>query len=270
MSRRWSTQRRHFWPHSRRTVARLPLAALGLSILIALLAGCGTQGYAATLSKPVSATFATAQGRHVGSATLAPFYGLHAVVYYKNTLLTYSGSPLPVELRRSSCLGPIVATLTKAQAQPLPTSAAAIVTQADPTRGMDSSIQASSDLWIVVRAHADDAQAPLLACGQPLSGRAQYFDLFPPSVGSGGTAIGLGFMEEIDATHAQITLSSPVNTAMDWAVRDGCAGSILASGQIAPGATQASADIFRTLDAKRWRVTLTQAGQSAPLCQPLS
>ncbi|MEO7000331.1 MAG: hypothetical protein ABI068_00810 [Ktedonobacterales bacterium] len=239
----------------------------GLAVLlVAMLAGCGTQGYAAALGKTVHAAFTNAQSKQqLGSVTLTPFYALHAVTYYQGIIVPYTNTHTPVELRRGACNGPIITSLTQATSQPLPTSAQGIAIQPDAAaHGVNVALEASTDLWVTVRAQPNNPNAAILACGNPLTGRQQYFDLYPPSVGDNGTALGMALLTPLTATRVQVKLAQPASAATHWAVRSGsCAGAILDSGQIAAGATTGGDVIFRTLDTSHWRVTLTPEGQNA-------
>ena len=254
--------------------ARTASGMLGISLLllvVAVLAGCGTQGYAAALGKPAHASFTSAHNKpSLGAVTLTPFYALHAVTYYHGIVVRYTNTQTPVELRRGACNGPLVTSLTRATAQPLPASAQGITVQPDSTNhGVNVALEASTDLWVVVRAQANNPNAAILACGNPLTGRQQYFDLYPPSVGSNGTALGMALLSPLIATRVQVTLAQPTGGPVTWVVRaGGCAGAVLDTGQIAAGKTTASDVIFQSLDATQWRVSLTPAGQPA-VCEPL-
>jgi hypothetical protein len=121
-----------------------------------------------------------------------------------------------------------------------------------------------------VRQQANDASAPLLACGDPLSGQKQYFNLFTPAEGSNGYSLGMALMEPILATRVSVALASPTASATTWAVRAGsCSIAPLTQGQIAAGANTASGEIFSTLDAAHWRLTLSDGSGAQTLCQPV-
>ena len=242
-------------------------AALGISLLLLLvaLAGCGTQGYAASLGKPAHVAFTDPHNTPLGSVTFTPFYALHAVTYYHGVVVRYTNTQTPVELRRGACNGPVITSLTQATSQPLPASAQGVAVQPDSTgHGVNVALEASTDLWVTVRAQANNPNAAILACGNPLTGRQQYFDLYPSSVGGNGTALGMALLAPLIATRVQVTLAHPASAPTTWAVRSGgCTGAILDSGQIVAGAITGGNVLFQTLDTSHWRVTLTSAGQSA-------
>ncbi len=257
----------------------ITLATLLLTLTVAL-AACGSQGYAPPLGKNAHATLT---GAFSGTATFTPAYATHIVTYYEGKALPYASATLPVELRNDSCDGPILANLTKASdpaSAPTTTplagatsttqseSAQSTVVQVDPQGGVDVSLPQSMSLWVTVRAKANDPNAAILACGQPLSGRRQYFDLYPPTEGSNGMALGLALMEPIVATQVKIALNQSTDAPVAWAVRaDACEGAPVAGGQIAAGATQTTGYIFKPLDS-HWRLTLTP-GSGAPSCYTL-
>jgi hypothetical protein len=67
-----------------------------------------------------------------------------------------------------------------------------------------------------------------------------------------------------------VALASPTASATTWAVRAGsCSAAPLTQGQIAAGANAASGEIFSTLDAAHWRLTLADTGGAQTLCQPV-
>lgn len=243
--------------HSRRHVARL--ATLAPLIALLALAACGTQGYAPTLGKPVTIALAGgASASSLGSATLAPFYGAHIATYYKGKAVPFDGAQTPVELRAGSCTGKPVAALTAATDAPIangPTVAP------DAKSGVDVATATSGDLYVVVRQQANDANAPLLACGHPLSERKQFFDLYTPGEGSNGYSLGIALMEPIIATRVNVSLASPALTATTWTVRSGsCSGAPLAQGDIATGARTGSGVVFAALASGHWRLTIATGG----------
>ncbi len=242
----------------------------GAPLLVTLaltLAACGTQGYAPSLSK---ATTTTLSGAQPGSLTLTPIYATHIVPYYLGKLVPYVGAKTPVELRKGSCTGPVLATLTEATAAPAPSGAAAVTP--DAANGVDVAMVVDEHVFVVVREHANDPNALQLACGGPLSSRRQYFDLYTPGQGSNGAQLGLALIEPLAATRAQTHLASPATTPLTWAVyAGGCNGTALASGQIPQGATTGDGVIFQSAPTSGWSVSLAPAGATAPsACQKVS
>jgi len=239
-----------------RVVALTPLVALlGL-------AACGSQGYAPNLGRSATVALVGASGAaSLGSATFTPTYATHIVPYYLGKAVPYTGAKTPVELRNGACTGKLLAALTEATAAPIVNGLAVIP---DAKGGVDVAVAASENLYIVVRQQADDASAPQLACGHPLTGRRQYFDLYTPGEGSDGYMLGIALTEPILATRVGVTLTNPAATATTWAVRAGsCSSAPLAQGQLAAGAKSASGVVFASLDPGHWRLTLdTSAGQT--------
>ena len=233
------------------------LAAVAI-VTIAALAGCGTQGYAAALGHSAQATFT---GAYTGSANFTPTYATHYATYYEGRLVPFVGAKTPVELRNGDCAGPLVANLTQATDEQPAASPAPPLVQQDPTQpGVDVGLTGNANLWVTVRAKANDPSAAILACGQPLSGRKQNFDLYPPSVGSDGTALGFALIEPTVATQVGLAFTHPIGGTVMWAVRSGsCAGAVLATGVAPKGATQATGYLFQTLDSAHWRLTLAPA-----------
>jgi hypothetical protein len=248
--------------HSLRRVGLLaPLVAL-----LALVA-CGSRGYAPSLGK---ATTTTLSGVQPGSLTLTPIYATHVVTYYLGKLIPYKGAQTPVELRKGSCAGPVLATLTETTAASAPSGAA---TEApDAANGADVAAVVDESVYVVIRARANDPNAAQLACGAPLSSRRQYFDLFTPGQGSNGAQLGIALIEPIVATRAETRLASPATAPLTWAIfAGGCDGHALAQGQIAQGATTGDGVIFQPSPASGWSIALAPASATAPApCQKVS
>ena len=246
--------------------ARLSMPLLLASLLA--LAACGTHGNAPPLARNATVALVGATGGpSLGSATFTSVYATHIAAYYKGKLVPYKGALTPVELRDGSCTGKTLAALTEATSAPIPDG---LAVASDPQNGADVAAAASANLFVVVRQQANDASAPLLACGDPLSGQKQYFNLFTPDQGANGYSLGMALMEPILATRVNVALASPAVTATTWAVRAGsCSAAPLAQGQIAAGAKAASGEIFSALDAARWRLTLADGSGAQTLCQPV-
>lgn len=246
------------------------LTLLGLALV--LIAGCGTHGYAAALAKPVTVSLTTSGGQSIGSAAFTPIHATRFVAYYKGHQVPLTGAANPVEVRQGGCLGPTVAALsdgtTSLPGTPVAGSPAAI--QPDSAGGMDVAIEPGAQWYIVVFDHPNDPSAQIVACGNALSDRQQYFDLYEASRGSAGIALGTALMAPIVATRLDISLAQPVSARELFAIHEAsCGGVELASGTIAGGATSGGAIIFRPLDTHSWWLSLTtSAGQT--LCSRVS
>lgn len=242
-------------------------ALLAPLLAVLALAACGSQGYAPSLGKAATTTLS---GSQPASLTLTPIYATHVVTYYLGKPVPYVGAQTPVELRKGSCTGPVLATLTEATAAPAP--AAAAVVAPDAAKGVDVAAVVDENVYVVIRARANDPNAAQLACGEPLSSRRQYFDLFIPGQGRNGPQIGLTLIEPLAATRAQTRLTSPAATPLTWAVyAGGCTGAALAKGQIASGATTSDGVIFQSAPASGWSVSLAPASATASAtCQKVS
>lgn len=244
-----------------RRLARLALAAPLLALLA--LAGCGSHGNAPTLGDSATVALAGATGaKPLGSARFSPTYAAHIAAWYQGKAIPYDGATTPVELRQGSCAGKSLAALTAATTAPIATP---LPLARDPKSGVDVAVATSGNLYVVVLERANDASAPQLACGHPLSGLRQYFDLYTPGQGSNGYSLGIALSEPIAATNVTVTLAAPAAAATTWAVRAGaCDGQPLAQGSIAVGATHAMGVVFAALAPGHWRLTLaTSGGQSA-------
>lgn len=241
------------------------LAALAPLLALVVLAACGSQGYAPGLGKTATVALAGPSGAApLGSASFSPFYAAHIAAYYRGKLVPYEGAQTPVELRAGSCTGKTLAALTSATIAPISGS---VAVAPDPKTGVDVATATSGNLYVVVLQKANDANAPQLACGHPLSERRQYFDLYTPGQGSNGYSLGIALMEPIVATRVQVTLASPASTVTTWAVRSGsCSGAPLAQGQIAAGAKSGSGVVFSSFDASHWGLTLSANG-SQTICE---
>jgi hypothetical protein len=228
-----------------------------------LLCACGSRGSAPPLGKAATANLA-AQGASASvAATLTPIRAMHVAVYYRGQAVPATGAQTPAQLRRGACDGPIVAGLTDG----LPPISNSPTTQVDPKGGMNVAAAPGADSYVAVLDHANDPNAPIVACGHPLSDRRQFFDLYPPAVGSNGIALGTALMEPTVATSISLTLGSLAQGGpATWTVHTGgCAGATLASGLIAQGAQSATATVFATLDPDHWWLTVSPTNGPA-LC----
>lgn len=246
------------------------LALLVLTLIA--FAGCGTHGYAAPLAKPISITLpASGASQSLGGATFTPIHATRFVAYYKGHQVPNTGAATPVVIRQGGCAGPTIAAVTDGASAILNATAASALPQAqpDPAGGVDLAVDPSANLYVVVVAHPNDASASIVACGNPLSGRQQYFDLYEATRGSAGIALGTALMSPIVATRLDIALAQPAASVYQFAVHQGsCDGASLLAGTIDTGATRAQSVVFQTLDTHSWWLSLEPAS-GQPLCARL-
>jgi len=249
------------------------VTTLLLLVLALALGGCGTEGNAPPLGRPGHASLAiSGSGSSQASVLLTPFAALHVTVYYRGKQVPTSGALTPAQLRENGCTGPLVAPITDGSllatgtADANGTSGTSIETSAlvgyvpDPSGGMDVSVAPSANLYVVVLDHRDDPAAAIVACGDPLSGKNQYFDLFPIQTGSAGIALGTALISPIAATRLDFTIKSDSLQPAAWAVHTGsCTGSVLASGSVDSKTNPETGVIYQALDSNRWWVELTGA-----------
>lgn len=232
------------------------VAVLALSLAIVLTA-CGTKGYAPSLGAATHVALADTQTRQtIGDATLTPIYAMHATVYYKGQIIPTTGAQTPAQLRKGSCFGPVAASLTDGTPKG---DAPAAIAQPAPSGGMYVALQTSADWYVTVLQRPNDATAPIAACGQPLSERRQYFDLYPPAVGNGGIAVGAALVEPIVATQVHIALQSERSPLSQWALHSGsCSGPVL-------GTTTSGADgfVFSVVGSDAWLTAQLANGTTA-------
>jgi hypothetical protein len=242
---------------------------LGLLALLLFFAGCGTQGRAPQPGKSGHANL-TSPGSDaaLASVTLLPQEALRVTVYYRGKLVPTTGAQTPAELRENGCLGPQLAPITDgnltAAAAGTPTAAAStppVDYAPDPAGGMDVAVAAGANLYVVVYSARNDPAAHIVACGDPLSGQNQYFDLYPPQELGAGVALGTALMTPIDATRLRFTVSDTTLRPVSWAMHRGsCTGAVLASGPVDSGTNPMSGVIYRALGKDQWWVELTAAG----------
>jgi hypothetical protein len=138
---------------------------------------------------------------------------------------------------------------------------------------MDVSVAPSANLYVVVlrTTTGPAAASTILACGAPLSGRSQYFDLYPPQTGNAGIGLGTALMSPIVATRLDFTVSSGEGAGPSaWKAHTGsCTGAVLASGQIEANTTKPGGVIYQSLGAHPWWITLT-LGDGETLCGEVS
>jgi len=253
---------------------RLALSAAILAL--AALAGCGSRGFAPPLGKPTSISPQGVDGV-TGNLVFTPIHAMHVAVYYEGHAVPTRGAQTPAQLRRGDCAGPLIAPLTDGNPAPTPTPTPAPtpistapsppVTRPDPAGGLDLALDTSADLYVVVLARRDDPAAAVVACGHPLSGRRQYFDLYPPETGGNGIGRGTALMEPTLATRVDPNLlktSAISGRIYGWEVRkDGCAGPVVATGTIGVSIPEDQRTLFATLDTARWWAVVTADGRQA-------
>ena len=140
----------------------------------------------------------------LASVALAPLGALRVTVYYRGKLVPTTGAQTPAELRENGCLGPLVAPISDGNpvlgagtpgttGTPTPGAGTPLADYAaDPAGGMDVSFAPGANLYVVVYSQRNDPAAHILACGDPLSGQNQFFDLYPPQVLGAGSRPGNG------------------------------------------------------------------------------
>lgn len=230
----------------------IPLFLL-TALAMLLLTACGTQGNPTALGKPVQVTLrGSGDPTTLGHATLTPAYGAHVVVYMHGALLPYENSQTPAQLRQGGCYGPVVAPLTSNA----PTGGSHAVVQPGATMGANVDRPLDQN-WYVVVLESAAPNAPVTACGHPLSTRRQYFDLYQPDKVDQGVGLGIALFEGIVITQVQVSLATPTATTAkqptEWSIHSGgCQGSTLASGGITPGSATGSGTAFAPLDPKTW------------------
>jgi hypothetical protein len=247
------------------TTKRRRSAGLVATLLLALgLAACGSQGYAAPLGKPATATL-TAAGASAATyaARITPINAVHVVVSYHGHTLPLTGAPTPAQMRRDSCFGAYVAPLTDGNpAQPAEAPGvhdATVASAPDPSGGMDVEVAPGASLFVDVLARPNDPTAPVVACGQPLSGRRQYFDLYSPTNNS--VAIGNALFDPITAAQVAISPSggsSSILAPVSWTIHTGsCDGLPVGGHTIAAGAKAPyGGTVYAALAPGNWWVTL--------------
>jgi hypothetical protein len=99
----------------------------------------------------------------------------------------------------------------------------------------------SDQLWLALLS-TPGANPDILACGHPLSGDKQYFDLLSVTEQNGqlflGHTLATALSEPIIASHVDVKLAPSTSGPVTWTVHSGsCTGSTVASGQFAANAT---------------------------------
>lgn len=245
--------------------------ALGLALTLALtLAACGSHGNAPTLSKPATASLTgTAAGAARYTARVTPINALRVVVTYKGHQIPTTGAQTPAQLRRGSCFGAYVAPLTDGNPA-TPAEAPGehdetVPSAPDPNGGMDVDVTPDASLFVDVMARPNDPSAPVLACGQPLSGLRQFFDLYPPTNNS--VATGNALFDPISAVRVAISPESGASAAaaavapVAWTIHTAsCDGVPVGGDTIVKGARAPyGGPVYAALSAGQWWVTLALA-----------
>lgn len=260
--------RRALWGHRLPIIspgARWPwLSLLACVLCLPLLVACGSHGSAEALGAPAHVSLAWSGGQSAGSATLTPFYATHVVTYLGAVEVPYQGAKQPVQLRHGDCAGPVMAALT-ADA-PVPSGTQSPLVQPDRSGGVDVATDPSGDLWITVL-DSTQANATLFACGHPLSGNKQYFDLLsviPSHEGLLlGHTLGTALTEPIIASRVDLSLSQSSAGPLAWAVHSGsCSGQTVASGQF-PSGTSRGGIAFEAPDTSSWWLSVTSGDGSS-------
>lgn len=230
----------------------MPLFLL-VALATLLLTACGTQGNPPALGKSVQVSLrGSGDPTTLGQATLTPAYGAHVVVYMHGSLLPYENPQTPAQLRQGGCYGPVVAPLTSNAS----TGGSRAVVQPGTTMGANVG-KALDQNWYVVVLASGAPNAPVTACGHPLSTRRQYFDLYQPDKVDQGVGLGIALFEGIVITQVRVSLTAPTAATApqpaEWSIRSGgCQGSMLASGAITPGSATGSGIAFAPLDPQTW------------------
>lgn len=235
----------------------VPLLLL-VTLATMTLAACGSQGRPPALGKSVAITLrASGNAATFGQATLTPAYGAHVVVYIHGALVPYQAPQTPAQLRQGGCYGPVVAPLT-ANA---PTGGSQILVQPDSKLGANVA-HAVDSTWYVVVLESAAPNAPVIACGHPLSDRRQYFDLYQPDKVDQGIGLGIALFEGIVITQVHVALDAPATQQpAQWSIHSGgCQGSTLATGAIAAGTASGSGTAFAPLDTQSWWLSVALSG----------
>ncbi len=244
-----------------------PLAWLLVLACVPLFAACGSHGSAGALGAPAHVALAWQDGQSAGSATLTPFYAMHVVAYLGANPISYQDAKQPAQLRKGDCNGAVLAALT-ADA-PIPSGTQPLVTQPDAAGGVNVAVAPSGDLWVTVL-DAASASASIFACGHPISGNKQFFDLLSVTPSPTGLllghTLGTALTEPIVASHLDVDLAQAPSGSLAWALRSGsCTGGTVASGQFPTGATR-GAIIFHAPDTAAWRLTVTSGAGAKTAC----
>ena len=243
-------------------------SVLGVALVLALtLAACGSHGNAPSLGKPATATL-TGAGAGVAryTASITPTTALHVVVTYQGHQIPVSGAQTPAQLRRGSCFGAYVAPLTDGNpatpAEAPGVRDATVPSAPDPAGGMDVDVTPDASLFVDVMARPNDPTAPVLACGQPLSGLRQFFDIYPPTNNS--VATGNALFDPVSAVRVAISPesgTSATQTPVSWTIHTAsCDGVPVGGDTIVSGVRPPyGGPVYAKLAPGQWWVTLALA-----------
>jgi hypothetical protein len=238
---------------SPRSLTQPARVALVGSLVALVLAACGSHGTAPALASAAHVKLvAQGSGQAAGTGTLTPEYATHVITYLGSQPQPYSGAKYPVQVRTGACDGAVAAALT--DNAPGPTSGQAPAAHADPAGGTDVAMQVNDGYWVTLLTPGvqGGASASLYACGTPLSGLRQYFDLQRVGPGTNGLVVGSAMIDPIIASRLDVDLSQTPSSAVHWSIHsDRCTGSQVASGQFPSGATH-GAVIFHAPDTQHW------------------
>ncbi len=246
-----------------------------LALLLGLgMGACGSQGYAPPLGRPAVATLtgSTASGAATYMARITPVNAVRVVVSYRGKPIPVVGAQTPAQMRRGSCFGAYVAPLTDGNptrpAEAPGVHDATVASAPDPAGGMDVLVAPDASLFVDVMARPNDPTAPVLACGQPLSGRRQYFDLYPPTNNS--VATGNALFDPVSAVQVAISPDSNAASAptpVSWTIHSGSCDGVPVGGATIAAGTKApyGGTVYAALAPGQWWVALA-LGDGATLC----
>lgn len=247
---------------SRQAALRL-LAILAVVASVVALAACGSHGSAAPLEQPAHVALAWQSGSPsaasaAGTAMLTPFHAAHLVVYLGANEIAYKDPKTPLQLRNGDCAGPVLAPLT--ENAPVPSGTQPPLVWPDGAGGVDVGVSPSDQLWVTLLGSAG-ANPTIMACGHPLSGNKQYFDLLSVTYNADhlllGHTLATALSEPIPASRVDVSLAQPASGTVTWAVHTGsCAGGMVASGQFPSGATRGGI-LFAEPDTSTWWLSVT-------------
>lgn len=243
-------------------LAPLTLLLTTVSTLMALSA-CGTHGVAPQLTQAAHVALSWQVGGasssgSAGSATLTPFYATHIVVYKGADAIPYKHPATPLQLRNGDCSGPVLAPLT--DNAPVPAGTRPPLVWPDGAGGVDVAEAPSGQLWLALLG-SPGANPVVLACGHPLSGNKQYFDLLSVTEQNGqlflGHTLATALSEPIIASHVDVKLAQAGTGSVMWTVHSGsCTGSTVASGQFPANATS-DGTLFEQPNTSQWWLSVT-------------
>lgn len=229
-----------------------------LALCAFVVVGCGNQSKAAPLGQGRTISLG-----NLGTATITPFYAVHIVTYYPSSkAVPFKNATNPVQLRQGSCLGKVVAALT--DGAPIPSGAP---TATEASAGVYLPMAQDKSMYVDVL-EKNDPNAKVLACGHPLDGGRQYFDLFLPSQGANGYGRGMVLMEPVVASRVTFSLPKAASQDMAWAIMDGKCGTQgkqLTVVQMKSGEKSSEATIY-TKPSTSWALLVQPGAKMQPVC----